>query len=302
MSGLTDEIKRWYYSGNIVTRLILINAAVYLTFILLGIISKFSGLDIYSFRFWLMGSSDIFEFIYKPWTAFTYMFLHGSFRHILFNLLFLYMFGRIFLTYFNAKMLLNIYILGGLAGYFFFLLCYTIFPFFESQVGIPIVGASAAIMAIMAATVTYAPNYEVRLMFIPFGIKLIWIGLFFFIQDIIALQGNSNIGGSLSHIGGAIFGFFAMYKLQQGKDITKWFGSLVDAFLGMFKPKSKLKVKYRKTTPFEKPKPKTDEEFNREKVERQAKIDAILEKIQRSGYESLSKAEKDYLFNEGKKL
>lgn len=302
MSNLTEEIKNWYRNGNVLTQLILINVAVYLIFILIGIIGRFTGTNLAVIEWWFMGASSFSDFIVKPWSAFTYMFLHGSFRHILFNLLFFHMFGKIFLNYFGPKKLLSIFLMGGLAGYFLFFISYNLFPFFENQLNSPIVGASAAIMAVMAATVTYAPNYEIRLMFIPFGIKLIWIGLFFFIQDLISLQGNNNIGGSLSHIGGALFGFYTVYKLQKGKDITTWFSNLMDNLPSLFKRKSKLKVKYKKPSQDFYRKPKSDEEFNTEKISRQANIDAILDKIKRSGYESLSKKEKDYLFNEGKKL
>jgi hypothetical protein len=227
------------------------------------------------------------------------MFMHGGFMHILFNMLFLYFFGRIFLTFLSSKKFLAIYFLGGMAGYFFYAISYNVFPYFSNQIGTPIVGASAAIMAIMAATVTLSPNYEVRLFLIPFNVKIIWLGLLFFLQDIFALRGSFNLGGSIAHIGGAIFGYIAILQLQKGRNITRWFEVIIDRIEGIFKP-SKLKVSYR--NPKTSTKPLTDEEYNLNKKERQQKVDAILDKIKQSGYDSLSKAEKDFLFNEGKKL
>lgn len=302
MSNLTDEIKRWYKSGNIITQLILINVAVYLLFLVLGIIGGITQTNLKTFQIWLAAPSDLIELIFKPWSIFTYMFVHSGFWHLAGNMIFLYFFGPIFLTFFSRKQFLSIYFLGGLVGYALFALSYNIFPGLSNQVGVPIVGASAAIMAIMAATITYSPNYRVRLMFIPFDIRILWIGLVFFIKDLRALEGGINSGGIISHIGGIILGYIAISQLQKGRDITAWFSRLMDSFIALFKPKSNLKVKYKKSEGNFSNRPKTDEEYNSEKADRQANIDAILDKIKRSGYDSLSKKEKDYLFNESKKL
>jgi membrane associated rhomboid family serine protease len=298
VSNLAAEIKSWYNQGNIVTRLILINVVIFITFILINVIGKFTNTPLYFIETWFYGTSSLSDFMYRPWGMFTYMFLHSGFRHILFNMLFLYFFGRIFLTFLSSQKFLSIYLLGGIAGFLFYVACYNLFPYFHPQVGMPIVGASAAVMAIMAATVTLAPNYEVRLFLIPFNIRIIWIGLFFFAQDLVALQGSFNIGGSLAHIGGILFGYLAISQRQKGKDITAWFELFLDKITALFTRKH-LKVKYTNPTPN---RPKTDAEFNLEKRQRQIKIDAILDKIKQSGYDSLSKSEKDFLFNEGKKL
>ncbi len=298
MTNLASEIKSWYHQGNVVTRLILLNVVVFLFFILLNVISKFTQTNLAFIEPWFYGTSSLSDFIYRPWGMFTYMFLHSGFRHILFNMLFLYFFGRIFLTFLSGRKFISFYILGGIAGFILYVACYNIFPYFQYQVGQPIVGASAAVMSIMAATVALAPNYEVRLFLIPFNIRIIWIGLFFFVQDLFALQGTFNIGGSLAHIGGIVFGYMAISQRQKGKDITLWFEKLIDKISAIF-TKKKIKVSYKNTSTS---RPKTDEEFNIEKRQRQIKIDAILDKIKQSGYDSLSKSEKDFLFNEGKKL
>lgn len=296
--SIGNEIKRWYTTGSIVSKLILVNAAVFIIFTLIEVISKLTFTNLSFIESWFYATSNFKDLLFKPWSIITYMFLHGGFWHILFNMLFLSLFGRIFLTFFSTKKFLSIYFLGGIVGYLFYATSYNLFPYFSNQIGIPIVGASAAIMAIMAATVTLSPNYEIRLFLIPFNIKIIWIGLLFFLQDIFALKGSFNLGGSLAHIGGALFGYFAILQLQKGKNMLRWFELIIDKVEGIFKP-SKLKVKYRNPQP---KRPLTDEEYNLNKKERQQKVDAILDKIKQSGYDSLSKAEKDFLFKEGKKL
>lgn len=296
--SIGTEIKNWYKMGSVVNRLIMINVGIFLVFSLLAILSKFTHTNLVFVEPWLYASSDFTTLLYKPWSIVTYMFLHSGFRHILFNMLFLFFFGRVTLTFLSQRQFLAIYLLGGIAGYFLYAASFNIFPYFQNQIGLPIVGASAAIMAVMAATVTIAPNYEVRLLLIPFNIKLIWIGLLFFVQDIFALQGDVNIGGSLAHIGGAVFGYIAIIQLKKGNSLTAWLEKLIANIENVFKPK--LKVKYKSTNTSQKP--KSDDQYNLEKKERQAKVDSILDKIKQSGYESLSKAEKDFLFNEGKNL
>ncbi|MFP5471386.1 MAG: rhomboid family intramembrane serine protease [Bacteroidia bacterium] len=297
--SIGNEIKRWYTTGSIVSKLILVNAAIFIAFTIIDVIGKLTYTNLGFIQSWLYATSNFSDLLFKPWSIVTYMFLHGGFWHILFNMLFLSLFGRIFLTFLGTKKFLAIYLLGGIVGYLFYATSYNLFPYFSNQIGTPIVGASAAIMAIMAATVTLSPNYEIRLFLIPFNIKIIWIGLLFFLQDIFALKGSFNLGGSLAHIGGAVFGYIAILQLQKGKDILRWFEVIIDKIESIFKP-SKLKVSYR--SPKAKSKPMTDEEYNLNKKERQQKVDAILDKIKQSGYESLTKTEKDFLFNEGKKL
>ncbi len=292
-TGILDEIKSTFKYGNMLTRLIYINLGVFLA---VKIIDIFYFLfAVYGANFlveWLAVPADLSQLLYKPWTVFTYMFLHQQFLHILFNLLWLFWFGKIFLEYLTGKQLLNVYLLGGLSGAFIYILAYNIFPGFKDVLPVSIaLGASASILAIVVAISVYVPNYTVYLMFLG-PVKLKYIAMFSVFFDIIFLL-DGNAGGHIAHLGGALFGYFYITQLRQGKDISSGFGKTIDNVTSWFKPKSNLKVTYRR-------KGETDMEFNARKNVEQKEIDRILEKIAKSGYESLSAKEKEILFRQGR--
>jgi len=219
------------------------------------------------------------------WTPLTYMFMHAGIFHILFNMFWLYWFGQIFEEYLGKKRTLGLYLMGGLVGALFFVLSYNIFPLFthnNAALGPPLVGASAGVMAIIVATATLLPGYSISLMFIG-PVKLKWLALFFIIIDFLGIVGP-NAGGEISHLGGALIGFIYIKQLQRGHD---WIGVIAN----LFKSKSKLKVVSKNPSK------------NSSDLPRQEDIDLILDKISRSGYDSLSKQEKEILFrasnNEG---
>jgi membrane associated rhomboid family serine protease len=218
------------------------------------------------------------------WTPFTYMFMHAGVLHILFNMLWLYWFGQIFEEYVGKKRTLGLYIMGGLAGALLFVLAFNTIPAFTHANAAYLsvmVGASASVMAIIVATATLLPDYTISLIFIG-PVRLKWLALFFVIMDFLGITGL-NAGGEMSHLGGALLGYVYIRQLQNGND---WIGNIDKLFRG----RPKLKIVAKNTSK------------NTSALPRQEEVDVILDKISKSGYDSLSKQEKEILFrasNEG---
>jgi membrane associated rhomboid family serine protease len=290
--SIADELKQSFKSGSTLTKLIYINLAVFLTVKLIAVFYfLFTIQDGFSLVSWLAVPADLTNLMYKPWTVFTYMFLHQDFLHILFNMLWLYWFGQIFLHYFDQKKLLSVYLVGGLFGAFVYILTFNIFPVFTDILPVSIaLGASASVIAIVIAVSVYAPNHTIYLMFLG-AVKLKYIALVTIIIDVLSIA-SENAGGHLAHLGGAIFGYIYILQLKKGKNFTRVFDRFMDSVFSIFKPKPKIKVTYKR--------PADDIEYNKTKVQKQAEIDKILDKIAQSGYESLSKQEKETLFKNSK--
>lgn len=291
--NIIDELKDSFRQGSILTKFIYLNIGV---FVAVKIVQIFLYLfntpdNTMNFLRWLAVSADLSEVIKKPWTVITYMFLHENFIHILFNLLWFYWFGKIFLEYFEQKKLAGVYILGGLAGAVLYILSFNIFPVFESIMHNSLaLGASASVMAIVIAVSFYVPDHTVHMMF--FGqIKIKYLAIAVFLLTSV-FDFSTNTGGKIAHIGGAFLGYLFTYQYRNGKDITRGVNRFTDAVVSYLKPRKKMKVTYKR--------PKTDMEFNRERVEKQKEIDGILDKISKGGYESLTKKEKEILFKMGK--
>ena len=243
---------------------------------------------------WLAVPANPGTLLFKPWTIFTYMFLHLGFFHLLSNMLYLFFLGQLFVQFLGEKKLWTVYITGGLAGAVLYILFFNLFPVFRDIMPVSkALGASASVMAVVAAVGTYAPNFSIRL-FIFGDVKLKYIALVLFIFDVISIS-NSNSGGHIAHIGGAALGFLFAKQWQKGKDITAWVGTVTAFVSAIFKPsqKSKMKVEYKRAT--------SDYDYNSRKKEEQELVDEILDKISKSGYDSLSKTEKDFLFKVGGK-
>ena len=293
--SIADEIKHSFKTGTMLARLIYINLAVFiLVNVALMIFYLFNvpGKEVQLIH-WLAVPADFSNLITRPWTLITYMFLHEGFLHILFNLLWLYWFGKIFLLYLNEKQLLSTYILGGLAGAALYIIAFNVFPAFQQVLSVSYaLGASAAVLAIVVAISVYVPNYEIYLMFLG-PVKLKYIALVTIGLDIISIAGT-NAGGHIAHLGGAAFGYLYISRYKQGKDIAKGFNKTIDSFVTLFKPRKKLKVTYKNN--FEHKTPPSDIDYNKQKHDLQMEMDRILDKIAKSGYESLSKKEKDFLF------
>ncbi len=297
-NNIGGEIRESFRKGSALTKLIYVNLGVFvlvnagfIIFILfysvpLGIREKaeiFQG----QYLKYLMAPTDLNELLKYFWGPFTYMFLHFKFLHILFNLLWLFWFGRIFLKYLNEKQLLTTYILGGLSGAAVFILCFNIFPGLGNAVAL---GASAAVMAVVFAISFYSPDYEVYLLL--FGaVKIKHIAIFYIIIDVFIQLGSENFGGYLTHVGGAAYGYLFALQLKKGKDMGKGFSKFLDSLVSLFKRKPKMKVAYKNQA-----KNMTDFDYNKSKAEVQKEVDRILDKIAQSGYDSLTKKEKETLF------
>ncbi|MCD4665907.1 MAG: rhomboid family intramembrane serine protease [Bacteroidales bacterium] len=288
-----ENLKSFFKSKNVLVRLIIINIAVWLGIMFLDVLfDLFNANFIENVISWLAVPAYLGKLLFQPWTLITYMFLHYDFWHILFNMLWLYWFGRIFLEYLNERQLFTTYILGGLAGAIFYILTFNIFPKFQdAYINSVALGASASVMAIVVAISYYVPNYRINLLF--FGpVKIFYIAVISIVMDIIMIR-SANSGGHLAHLGGAIWGFYYIYLLKKGIDISRYFdGFSFNKIIASFKKPKKTKFKNVYTNT----RPKRDEDYNFEKTKNQESIDKILDKISKSGYESLSKEEKELLF------
>lgn len=289
MNNIKNEIITKFKTGDALTKLIFINVGVFFVISILLVLFKLFNLNC-NWLCYLTFPSYIKTFAVTPWTIFTYMFVHSDVLHLLFNMVTLYYFGRLFLEHCTPKDLITVYLLGGIVGALFFMLSYNLFPFFEQEVYYNYVkGASAAVMAIVVAVGVIDPEREVRLFF--FDIKVKWIAIAMVVLSFIEIAGN-NAGGQIAHLGGAFLGFIFGYQIQRGNNITKWFSSLIDKIVDLFsKNKRKnIKVKYGN------PKQESDYDYNYRKRQENDNIDRILDKIKQSGYDSLSDEEKKSLF------
>ncbi len=295
--SIIDDLKHQYKTGTTLVKFIFINVAVFVLVHIIGLIIYFftgvPGSELVAY--WLSLPADLEQLLYRPWTIITYMFLHTGFIHLAFNMLILYFGGQIFLQFLDSKKLLGTYLLGGIAGGILYILSFNLFPVFTPIVkGALALGASASVMAVLIAIAAYVPNFSVRLVLIG-EVKLKYIALFYIVMDIISIP-NGNAGGHLAHLGGAFFGFYFAYQLRKGKDITVGINRVLNYLSALFSGKRKMKVVYKKPG-----KTKSDMEYNAQKKANQEKIDEILDKISKSGYDSLSKDEKAILFDAGRK-
>ncbi len=281
------NLKYQFARLNMAEKLIVVNVLVFLVVRLLSFLLQ---LQPWSLERWFELPKGFLDFISQPWSIVTYSFLHGTIWHIFFNMLLLYYAARIFFNYFGSRRFVNVYFLGVISGGALFLLAYNLFPaFYNSQS--PLIGASAGVMAVLIYVCTYIPKQEVRLF--VFNIKLWYIGAFLVLLDLVMIPVD-NPGGRIAHLGGALLGYFYARQSHEGKDLGAGFSKVLDQLGGLFeKKKAPMKTVYRKqgkglAGPID---------YDRET--RQRKIDGILDKISKSGYDSLSKSEKDFLFKAG---
>jgi len=278
------NIKQKYLTGNIVEKIIFINIAVFIFTYLLNTLSFLLEMDGNFIINWFALRPHFDTLLFKPWTIFSYGFLHSGFFHILFNLLFLYYFGNLFLNFFSRKQFLAYYFLGIISGGLIYILSYNYLPALKTQETL-LVGASAGVTAILIGIASHIPNYSLRFQFIG-NIKLLYIAIAFVALDIIQIP-NGNAGGHLAHLGGALVGFLLTRYFQQGTGFIQWLENL---FLRKEQKPLKTVYKSKKSTGTNERNPKNQ----------QIKIDRILDKISKSGYETLTKEEKDFLFKVGK--
>ena len=298
-----QDVKYKVQMGNMVTRLVIANVAIYIIVNLVwAMITGFSGDPVAGeasynvFLRWISLSSDAVYTLTHIWVIITHMFVHEDFLHILFNMLYLYWFGNILGDMIGDKKILPLYLLGGLMG----ALAYMIAAQFMT-LGYIAMGASAAGLAIVVASAMVAPEYNMRLLFIG-DVKLKYIAAFVVVMDIFALAiGTKNTGGHIAHLGGALMGFLFISSLNRGKDLSEPVNNFFEKVQNFFKPK-KLKVAYKNTS--NRPTLNRNQRAHAvsgESISDQDQLDAILDKIKLKGYNSLSATEKKFLADASKK-
>ncbi|WP_395048229.1 rhomboid family intramembrane serine protease [Flavobacterium sp.] len=293
--NIFDDLKLQYKNGDMATKLIFWNLLLFAIPEIVFAVLQLFHIEINYFNYVAL-SNHFSDLVLQPWTIISYSFFHSGFLHLLFNMIMLHFSGRLFVTFFTQKQLFGLYVLGGIFAGIVYLVCYTFLPSLSNQNTL-LVGASASIMAILFATMTYQPFMEIRLVLLG-SVKLWYIAILYLVVDLIQLP-LENTGGHLSHLGGALFGFVYIKLLQNGTDLTRGFNTIIDWFANLFSPK--------KATPFKKvyrnPKSanatKTASKIiTKDKTQQQ--IDEILDKISKSGYDSLTADEKEFLFKAGK--
>lgn len=299
MDSTGDKIKRFFQQSNICVQIICINGVVYLLYSFIHIVCLLfkSDVGLDSAIPYLELPSNLNTFLHQPWSIISYMFLHIDFLHILFNMLWLYWFGQLFLNVYSSRHFLGLYILGGIGGGLFYMLAYNIFPYFDDVVSHSyLLGASASVLAIVVATAVREPNYRVNL-FLLGAVRLKYIALFSVVISFLFI-GSNNAGGNIAHLGGAFIGWLFAFLLTKGHDITAWINAIFN-FLATItskthrpkKPKMKAHVNERAR----------DYDYNAQKKAQENEINRILEKIKRSGYQNLTEEEKKKLFDAGRK-
>jgi len=288
--SVIDEIKASFRKGTTLHKLIYVNLGLFLIVQIVRIVMLLSNSSdsFVSFLDYLAVPANLNVLARRPWTLISYMFLHVDFIHILFNLLWLYWFGTVFVQELGLKKLLSVYLTGGFAGGLLFVIFYNIFPVFEEvRDGSIAMGASASVMAIVVAAATYRPERRMHLVFIG-PVKIVYIALIMFIFTSL-VDFSVNTGGKIAHIGGGLMGFLFANYFKKGKDILKGFDGFMDRIASWFKPeKQKMKVTHKRSS--------DDIEYKQEKADEQKEIDKILDKISKAGYDSLSAKEKELLF------
>jgi membrane associated rhomboid family serine protease len=297
-NSIWDDIKWQYRYGSPLIRIILINCACFIFINLLLLIDFFSGKDFgLTVSSYLSFWSDE-TFFYRPWSIFTFQFLHIGLLHLLFNMLALYWFGQIVQDFLGKNKIWPLYLLGGFAGAILFSVGYHLINLTNpGHVSTEVLGASAGVMAIVLAAATLSPDYEINL-FIFGPVKIKWIAFVYVLLDILMIRDN-NAGGHIAHLGGALFGWIYIKQLRNGHDLARPYYAVTDFFIGLFSKKNKLKVEYRnKEKEYANVANKKQKQSQQDisKQSKQERLDEILDKISKSGYDSLNKEEKDFLF------
>lgn len=281
MSDIIQQLKSHYQNGNINIKLIFICVAVFVISILINFL--FFRNSVYTIFDYFDAKPSLEQFFSQPWGVLTYTFFHGGIWHLALNMLMVYFVGQMFLRYFRKEDFLTFFLFGSIAGAIFFMGFSYVFNYANG-----LVGASAAVYAVFFALVAYIPKTKVQLMFININIPLDYVAYGLLVIDLLMILSGNNVGGHVSHIGGAAFGFLYMKQFEKGNDFL---GGMIRSLF--FREKKSVKTDRRKAA-------RDDYEFNSQKVNKQKDVDKILDKISRSGYESLTKEEKDFLFKQGK--
>lgn len=296
MATIITDLKESFRRGTIYIQLIYINVAVFILTTLAEVVLQLFNRSLGGVFEWLELPASLSRFIIQPWSVLTYMFMHAGILHILFNMLWLYWFGALFLNFFSAKHLRGVYILGGICGGVLYMAAYNIFPYFRPMTEYSfMLGASASVLAIVAAAAYREPNYPIRL-FLFGTMRLKYLALIAIGMDLLFITSN-NAGGHIAHLGGALAGLWFAASLSKGTDITAWLNKALDAIAALFsfKPrKPRMKVRYGSGR-------QKDYDYNARKKAQSDEIDRILDKLKKSGYENLTTEEKKSLFDASKR-
>ena len=315
MSSISDDIRMRWATGGMVVRLLLVNVAVFLLLATLGLLETL-GIPVPNpgGAFGLATTSDVHLLMRRPWSIVTHMFVHLGVWHLVMNLLILWWMGGMLRSYFGDRKTLSTYLMGGLSGWLAYIVLLNAVPGFGGSGGFAL-GASAAVMALMVATAVYLPDTTIRLFLIG-PVKLKWVALVYVLLDYAALSRGANVGGHIGHLGGAAYGLFYMRGMKAGRDLGAPLERLLDALTTLFsrgsggstraktaRKRKRGKGLYAVHRSVDKEgrtqRAQTDEEFNAEKKARQERIDRILDKISKVGYDQLTQEEKDFLFRYG---
>ncbi len=289
--AIIDDIKRKYRQGTMLMRIIYINIAIFVLLHLVAFVGVIMNVPAQGMIQWLQVPSNLSQLLYAPWTLITYMFTHYDLLHILFNMLWLYWMGRIFLEYFTPKRLSALYLLGGLGGAMLYLLAMNLLPHFIGS-NAYLMGASASVIAIVVAVAIWAPDYKIGLLFIG-EVSLKWVAIITIGIDLLSVDAG-NAGGHIAHLGGAAVGAIYATALRRGTDITRPLNAALDWLASLFSRRDKGIGAPVGGTAYNSQHQATDEPT-------EAQIDAILDKIKRSGYTSLTDKERDLLFRASRK-
>lgn len=297
MGSFITDLKNDFRRGSICQQFIYINIGIFVVTALVAIVGMLFNVGKSSWMEWLELPAWLPQFIKQPWSIVTYMFLHAGILHLLFNMLWLYSFGQLFLMFFSARHFRGLYFLGGFGGGLLYMVAYNFFPYFESYLyGSYLLGASASVLAIVIATAVRNPEYRVNLLL--FGqVRLKYLALVMIITDLLFVTSN-NAGGHIAHLGGALAGWWFAAGLRKGTDVTKWINGAIDWISGGFRiqrvsKKPKMEVHYGGRA--------KDYEYNARKKEQNEEVDRILDKLKKSGYQSLTTEEKKRLFDASKR-
>lgn len=299
MEPIITNLKESFRKGNVSIRLIYLNVAVFVITTLLSVGFQLFNGDASGILSWFELPASFTRLAGQPWTMLTYMFMHADFLHLLFNMLWLYWFGSLFLYFFSAKHLRGLYVLGGICGGLLYMLCYNVFPYFRPLADHScMVGASASVLAIVTAAAYRQPEYPIRLLFLG-ALRLKYLAFFVVFSDLLFIT-SDNAGGHIAHLGGAMAGLCFAAGLNKGIDITRWLNKVIDGIFSLFeritgrrKRAPVMKVHYSQKA--------EDYKYNSDKKAQSEEVDRILEKLKKSGYESLTTEEKKRLFDASKR-
>ena len=296
MASFISDLKSRFHRGDINVQLIYINVGVFVVTTLVSVFLRLFNIGDASWMNFMTLPASIPEFLKQPWSLLSYMFLHADPLHLLFNMLWLYWFGQLFLSFFSARHFRGLYLLGGVCGGLFYMLALNVFPYFTPYIYIStLMGASASVLAIVVATAVREPEYRVNFMFIG-TVRLKYVALFMVVTDLLFVT-SGNGGGHIAHLGGALAGWWFAWSLRKGKDVTKWINGVLDGCSGVWSKLSSKKPKMKVS----KGGRAADYDYNARKKQQSEEIDQILDKLKKSGYGSLTTEEKKRLFDASKK-